>query len=78
MSDGIGGVRQRRTNIVESQSRIGVKEIFEGRAFRQLSKKKFDGHTRSPDNRFTLHYVGVDLDSLSHGSLIQFYHRDGC
>ena len=70
MRDGVGGVGQRRPDVVRGQSGIRVQEIFDRRSLSQLAEQKFHRYACSANYGLSLHDTGIDLDAISHVSIV--------
>jgi len=65
-SQGLSSKRQRCLNRFSGQAGMGVKNLFDGFAGRQLFQNKLDGDARPGDDRFTHHYRWVGHNQLLH------------
>jgi hypothetical protein len=62
--EGVCCETQCRTNVLASETRIAVEEIYLGRTFAEFAEDQLNRNPRSTDDRFAEHHTRIDLDAI--------------
>jgi 16S rRNA (cytidine1402-2'-O)-methyltransferase len=66
----IGSVGKAGPNVIRRQPGIGVEKVIDSCPLRQFAQQKFHSQARSADHGLTLHDGSVDLEAISHDSIV--------